>query len=116
MANGWPPSRHHNARIRQLPQVDLERLREPLKVTDIDAFRASPAGTPADRLVYVPENREAGAVLVDRFQQTRPVHLQPSGDDVVPQPRNVRWDVGAQHVDRADRLDCPDEVVSGTDQ
>ncbi len=91
MANGWPPSGHHNVSFRwvcdagQVPrsttaplavracsasgaddqgvqqwalaQVDLERLRKPLKVTDIDAFRASPAGAPADRLVHVTEHR-----------------------------------------------------------
>src|SRR6478672_11134931 len=67
----------------ELPEVDLERPRKSLKVSDVDALGASPAGAPADRLVHVPEHRQIRAVLVDRFKQARSVHLQPSGDDVI---------------------------------
>ena len=93
MATGWPPYGHHSASLPGLLQLDLERLWKPLKMTDVDAFGAAPSGPPADRLVHVPEDRQAWVVFVDRFDEARPVHLQPPGDDVVAQRGDVRRDV-----------------------
>ena len=69
---GWPTAGHPaditGARAPGLSQVDLERLRKPLEMTDVDALRASPAGPSAQWLMDMAEDCERGLVFVDGFQ------------------------------------------------
>src|SRR5664279_4635358 len=85
-------------------QIDIERLRKPLEMADVDALGVPATSAPADRLVHMTEYRQRRVMLVDGLQQARPVHLQPAGHHVVAQPGDSGWDVRAQDVDRADRL------------
>ena len=49
-------------------QLDFERLRKALEMTDVDALRASPAGPSAQWLMDMAEDCERGLVFVDGFQ------------------------------------------------
>ena len=85
-------------------------------MSDIDAFGTSAPHPAGDRLVHVAVHRQRRPVLVDRFHQSRPVHLQPTRHHVVPQQRDRGWHVRAQDVDRSERGDRGPIVLAGPDE
>src|SRR5664279_1861988 len=86
-------------------QIDIERLRKPLEMADVDALGVAAAGASADRLVHMTEYRQRRVMLVDGLQQARPVHLQPAGHHVVAQLGDSGWDVGCAGINRQEERD-----------
>ena len=70
----------------------------------VQAFDANP-GPAGEPLMDVPEDRVPRPGDLNRLEQSHAALLQPPGHGVIQEFRNGGWNVGAQHVDFADRLD-----------
>src|SRR3954451_8207829 len=87
--------------------LPLQDVRRPpaAEVPDVDALGASDPCTAHKRVVHVPEQHELGLCFADRLEQRLTPPLHAASEDVVQQLRHCRWDVRAEHVDRAYRGD-----------
>src|SRR6202522_2053952 len=80
------------------------------EVADVDALGPADAHPTHERVVHVAEERVAGLGAADHVEQRRRPGLHPAGDRVVEQLGDGGWDVRADDVDRADRVELGGEM------
>lgn len=98
----WTYATKQPSALEPIIGVEDEGHRVPFEVTDVHAARGADLCHRRARVVDVPREREGRPTLFDEFEQPRSVHLAAPGGGVEPHGCDIRRDMRAEHIERAE--------------